>query len=359
MKREGILVLGLFLILVFSISFTFAQTGSETCESLEYECGTFFFSVGGPLICGDCSNGACIAGQCYALGELGECIGEIGENSYCDNFNSNYSCNLVGCEWGLSCVGTPSPCSELQTGCLYQAGCKWENSEKYTISVYWSESVDGPLLPKKIVEVNDYEIEDISLFMVLENSGLLEGTEISFEIYRMISSEDYGDNYEIDIRTGASAIQGVVDAEGNAVAEWIVTKDDLIKAEYDGRGEFYFSPKINGELLSQKMTELVGRTSFHRFSIVLYSERKGGECTGTFISCGVFAGEGADDDCGLAPGCDWITTSNGESYCSGIGLSCGYIEGKKTCENYGCNWESSGFWESFISFFKGLFGRGN
>lgn len=308
----------------------------------------------------NCNSGSCIGGECYDFNELGECVGEIGENSYCNYFYDNYSCNLVGCEWNSdsnSCIGTPSPCSELQDGCLYQAGCGWENSEKYTISLYWSESVDGPLLPKKIVDVNNYEIEDISLFMVLENSGLSEGTEVSFEIYGIISSEAYGDNYEIDIRTEDSAILGVVDAEGNAVAEWVITKADLIKAEYDGRGKFYFHPKINEEFLNLGLVS--GRASLHRYVMVLYTEEKGGECTGTIIPCGVFSGEGADDDCELAPGCDWIKKENGESYCSGIGLSCGYIEDKKTCENYGCNWESSGFWEAFISFFKRLFGRGN
>jgi len=77
--------------------------------------------------------------------------------------------------------------------------------------------------------------------MIVNYTGLAEGTGVNFEIYEDDSwVTALGDD---EIRVGTGAISGTVDAYGNAVAYWTITQADLDKTrDYE---KFYF--KVNGE----------------------------------------------------------------------------------------------------------------
>ncbi|PIN77519.1 hypothetical protein COV15_01875 [Candidatus Woesearchaeota archaeon CG10_big_fil_rev_8_21_14_0_10_34_12] len=69
--------------------------------------------------------------------------------------------------------------------------------------------------------------------MIWLNTGLSQGTSVSFEIYE--------DDILIDdaIRTGASAITSAVNSNGDAIAYWTITQADLAKTSSD-YSSFYF-----------------------------------------------------------------------------------------------------------------------
>lgn len=84
-------------------------------------------------------------------------------------------------------------------------------------SAYWADET-GPT-SDIIVEAGTTKV-----FLVLFNSGLDSGTEISFEIYE---DDDLMDD---EIKT----ITGIVDSEGNIEVEWIITQEDLEKGTKNG-----------------------------------------------------------------------------------------------------------------------------
>ncbi len=107
---------------------------------------------------------------------------------------------------------------------------------------YWADEDEDELITPPTLEISfGYQIK-----MVVENSGLSQGN-VDFEVYE----DDWAS--DDDIRTGANAITGTVDANGKAVAIWTITEEDLIAAssqfmdeESDIYEEFEFFFKVNG-----------------------------------------------------------------------------------------------------------------
>ena len=108
------------------------------------------------------------------------------------------------------------------------------------ITTYWSD--DGI---NEISELN-VNIGTTIVKLVLEDSGLPEGTEVNFDIYE---DDTFLDDF---IRTvNANVINGTV------IAEWTITQEDIDKtSDY---GEFYF--EVNGEVSSFLSITLVEELS--------------------------------------------------------------------------------------------------
>ncbi|MEK7147688.1 MAG: hypothetical protein AAB758_00145, partial [Patescibacteria group bacterium] len=94
--------------------------------------------------------------------------------------------------------------------------------------VYWVSSYSGA----EITQWNVYTgISEVN--MSLTGLGLTQGTQVTFEIYENDPLVD--DN----IRTGANAITGTANANGDVMTSWTITQDDLDKT-LDDYTQFYF-----------------------------------------------------------------------------------------------------------------------
>lgn len=96
-------------------------------------------------------------------------------------------------------------------------------------NIYWSE--DGT----SEISVIDVVTGTTIIKLVFKNSGLAEGTEVSFNIW-----ED-----DLFLDDFIKTISATIDNNGSAIAEWIVTLEDLEKTLNDYE-EFYF--EINNQI---------------------------------------------------------------------------------------------------------------
>ena len=142
----------------------------------------------------------------------------------------------------------------------------------------------------------------------MKNSGLSQGTDVDFSIY-----EDDGLFGNDDIRTGADAITGVIDANLSSSVTWKITSEDIDSGgtELDDTYEFFF--KVNGKnsenilnvtTLSETYCSGIGRCSDYKNE---------SECENDVNTCNVAgstveANEGGGFVCGQvttgADGCD-------------------------------------------------------
>ena len=105
-------------------------------------------------------------------------------------------------------------------------------------NVFWSSN--------ETIEISQLDVipETTSVKMVLETSGLSQGTEVSFNILE----EDFFLNADDKIRhvDNGNAITATIDANGDAIANWTITLEDLEKTASNDYDEFYF--EVNNEI---------------------------------------------------------------------------------------------------------------
>ena len=198
----------------------------ETCDGSEWDpissCSDFDAFTGGTLLC----DASCQF-------DTSQCTGGIAPGFCGDNIiNTGETCD--GSEWGP--ITSCSDFDEFISGSLncYSPGtgseCRFDTSQCTAVldaNTFWSK--DG---------INEISILDVVIGMtiiklVLENSGLSQGTEVNFNIYE---EDAFLDDFIRTVNTN-------VDNDGAATAEWTITQGDIDKtSDYD---EFYF--EVNGQ----------------------------------------------------------------------------------------------------------------
>ena len=94
--------------------------------------------------------------------------------------------------------------------------------------VFWTDTAEN------LISTISASVGLTTIRLILENSGLSEGTQVDFNIWE---DDTLLDDF---IRT----VNANVDSNGTAVAEWTITQEDIDKTvDYD---EFYF--EVNGEI---------------------------------------------------------------------------------------------------------------
>ena len=353
-----------------SLSVAIAVDKESFCSENKYECGGGFnmpISEGGEYIdCGICnSDSSCFAHKCYSLDFLGSCFGS-GIRSCSDFFpNGKEVCNGVGCNWNEnegnwresnevskygSCEGGSKSCFELGKYCKYASGCEFENIDLITTQVYFAKKDSGGFFVEKSMEIgiktedlDNIEEGEFVLLAILKNSGLDYGIEVAFEIYKEETSKIYGEREIVPIRVNNNALKSFIDANGDAVVEWILTKKDLDKMNYDGSENIYFDVLVDGENLNN--IERIGVSNYALYGLRLSTKK--GDCIGKIPCKNLPLGDCEDfEGCFLDSG-----------YCKGMGgASCEFLEDENTCKSYYCEWEGYGFWNKITSWFKNLFG---
>ncbi len=345
MKKSLIIFGILFLLLIFvGVSVNAEDCIPETCSALVAECGNWNNGCGEKLECGECNNGACIIGKCYSFIELGDCL----------NFEKSQS----------SCLSHTEDCLTSQDPI-----CEWENSWIYTQKLYWKGEGVSNSLGDLVVSVDENVIKNIDdigipLIMVLENSGFPEGTNLDFEIYKIpkgaglrVRETNEGIEYldAIALKVGNNAIKGVVNEEGTAIANWVISEEDLSKAKYNGRDYFFFTVKKDGKMVyssSGKINQWRTVESIpieeHRLALIT----KKGECSGT-ISCESFFKKWeCEESIEEGGNCEWEDET---SSCFGEGISCSIIGDGDTCREWKCSWKADSLWERFTDWLSILF----
>ena len=99
-----------------------------------------------------------------------------------------------------------------------------------TLQVYWADAIGN------LISSINASVGDTTLTLVLENSGLSQGTQVNFSIWE----DDNFPNPDDFIRT----VIANVDSNGTVIAEWTITQEDIDRTgDYD---EFFFI--VNGEI---------------------------------------------------------------------------------------------------------------
>jgi heme exporter protein D len=109
--------------------------------------------------------------------------------------------------------------------------------------IHWADEPSSISdLPTKDVIVGTTKV-----YMRIGNAEGYDGVSVNDTVKFEIYEEDSGWLQTDDnIRTGADAIIGTWDGNGNVVAEWTISKSDVDKTENDYE-EFYFKTNISGE----------------------------------------------------------------------------------------------------------------
>ncbi|MBU2562107.1 MAG: hypothetical protein KKF68_00400 [Nanoarchaeota archaeon] len=227
------------------------------------------------------------------------------------------------------------------------------------------EYIDGSCTAEQSAywaNINNQAISSISAILgstqiklVLINTGLSQGTNIDFEIYE----DDFASNDEI--RTGANALSGTVDAAGKVEVTWTPTQQDIDNAAGIGEGdeyEFYFlaNTKSSGILIltiSEGTCASVNRCMDYTTSTMCESD-----------SCSVATNSVPSDiTCGEGSySCECGWNSNTEE-CSpswtAFGDSCGdgIISAGEQCD--GSNWGDLTDCSDFDEFAGGILSCGN
>ena len=346
MKKGLIIRICILSLALFMINAVSAESCvPKTCSSLAVECGSWNNGCGEKLDCGNCNNGACIAGECYSFSVLGKC------KSLSEKYGSK--------------EGTAqSSCSLFKENCLTvlttdNQNCEWENSDLYTPKMYWMGKGGRTPTGFLLVSIDKNTIENItdigiSLTMVIENSKLPKGTNVSFEIYKSpqkFRAEPY------EIRIANNAIKSVVDENGKAVAQWTITEEDLANANYNGYDRIDFDVRANGESLS---SSLEGKINTFGTVESIAVDKKGlllvtkkGECSG-IISCKDLSTKFECEESAEEGGnCNWNRET---ASCFGQeGISCSVIGDGDICREWKCSWRAYNFWERFTDWLKILF----
>lgn len=184
-------------------------------------------------------------------------------------------------------------------------------------------------------EVDLKEIEEeggsVSVLIQIVNSGLPEGTPVSFSIF------DIEDN---PVRVGKETLNAIVDSSGDAKAEWLISKDDLVSLNPDtGHSRFVISFVANGVLTSLFVNSEI--------------KVKTGECYGA-ASCENYP----KDSCLIAQALDFgCSFDYSTGFCKGENkASCDLFEFRQDCKLSGCKWKADSLWERFFDWVANLFG---
>ncbi|MFH1801358.1 MAG: hypothetical protein ABH804_00795 [archaeon] len=171
---------------------------------------------------------------------------------------------------------------------------------------YWQDSSDNLILnPINVIPGTT------KVYAVIENSGLSPGENISIEIYEKdLLSDD-------SIRTGADALSGTVDSEGDIKIQWIITQEDIDKAGSESGYEFYF--KFNS-----------GRTSTNK---LLVDEIISATYCSSISICKDYLAqqECVQDMCDVANYSVW---NKNNSITCGDGFDCGCYWNGDSCHSY-------------------------
>lgn len=337
----------------------------------------------------------CFHGKCISKSSVGDCERPESFDKDCSSIkideastkegvtDQSVQCALWGCGYNSQtkkCSGTISPCSEfIGTYCsvifkgefneetkicnnvplmfensttnldmievclegkLSNYGCEPNNLDKQ-LNFQYKPSIH--LLNKNVANLDNliYLTDDdfktienggsVSISILMLNSGLPEGTPVSFIIY---------DQMDEPIRAGENVIHAIVDEQGDVNAEWLVSKEDISSLHPDyGRSRFTVSFIVNGV-----STALFINSEF---------KVKTGECSGT-SSCNLYSKEGCLIAQALEFGCSFDYQTNS---CEGENkISCESFEFRDECKLSGCSWKADSLWEAFTSWLKGLFG---
>ncbi len=216
-----------------------------------------------------CTNGACIGctpscagkmcGDNGCGGSCGNCAVDFGENYTCNEFfqcvcgleTKEEFCTRLGKECGTA-TGEDVRCGTgiVTRNCPMCPPPEICNSDGQCVSpeepnVYWAFYTTEAPIPSSSEDPRPITLT-YNIKMVVENSGLPEGSA-SFEVFE--NDLLFDDN----IRTGALAITGSVDANGKAVATWTINQTDIDNSASDDSDEdyeFYFKVNDDSDLKS-------------------------------------------------------------------------------------------------------------
>jgi len=166
------------------------------------------------------------------------------------------------------------------------------------------EYIDGNCIPttdkywmnedKQYITSVQVNVGETIVLMMIEDSGLDAGTNVTFEIYE----NDWFFNDEI--RVDGGALIGVVDTDGNAIANWTILESDLEKTgDYD---EFYFKVAEIDEQKSDYLELIVVECN----AINSCSDYGETECNSDACNKATIGLEGINcDDPFIECGCQW------------------------------------------------------
>ncbi|GEM_PF-3585060 len=227
---------------------------------------------------------------------------------------SNYGTNV--CFGNLVCRSTNSDCDADETLMLSltsETNAHLSNSSISAVkiccrsstipSAYWADT------NQDYIEEAFVAIGTTKILLILKNSGLPEGTSVDFSIYEY-------DTWPLDgyIRT----ITGTVNAEGNAIATWTVTQEDIDTASaspLEGALEnFYF--KANGKVSNDLNITLIEESYCPSIGICADYQTQG-NCEVDL--CGVAEASLPDIDCSqrdIDCQCSWVVNESGPDKCA-------------------------------------------
>jgi hypothetical protein len=126
--------------------------------------------------------------------------------------------------------------TKICCGGICDSGYTYINGQCEPITTaYWAD-MSGNFISNIDVDI----IASTTVKMLLKNSGLSEGTEVSFEIYE----DDVWPNPNDDIKT----MTGIVDSNGHVTVSWTITQEDLDKTNDLDNFKFEVNDEVSDEL---------------------------------------------------------------------------------------------------------------
>lgn len=269
-----------------------------------------------------------------------------------DNYANDICYEELVCTNKTSCISSEMPILSLSSGTDAHIGAQGdyatkicctgmcEAGEEYfegecveETTAYWANTNSEWITEKEIL------IDSTTILLLLKNSRLPEGTEVTFEVFEFdpISNDD--------IRTGASAIVGYVDANENVEVSLILTSEDMEKAygfldeetSLDDDFEFIFEASWDGGSESSIILNItLGDTTGCGYVTLCSNYENQGECESDICSVGDFSVENKDSsvscgtitqnslDCNIwtSCGCEWKDNSCGPKKTENIQADC-------------------------------------